>query len=167
MDAQIVQVNLQLDEAIGMATSDNELSNCLNTRLDAFEKNPPVTASEFIPLRSTVTALSLAVDLTCTTAAAAAAEFACLRTSTDVAEESLRRLWALSEDVVSESSHGAGIHVVSANSDGGTAGGGSEFKPFFRQKFDPKESTIAAFITVYEAAMRRATDEQKRNYILN
>lgn len=57
--------------------------------------------------------------------------------------------------------------MVGTNSGGGTAGGRSEFKLFFRQKFDPKESTIAAFITVHEAAMRRSTDEQKRDYILN
>lgn len=125
--------------------------------------------SESLPLRSLVASLSLAVKLTRNTAVSAASKTARLRTSLEVAKESIRRLWSLTNNVAYESSAGAGtgIHVVGANYGGGSAGEGAEFKPFFRQKFDPKESTITVFITVCETKMQRATDEKKRDYILN
>ncbi|KAJ9062549.1 hypothetical protein DSO57_1009605 [Entomophthora muscae] len=40
------------------------------------------------------------------------------------------------------------------------------YKPTFKQIFDPKTSTIAAFLKVYETVMRRATDELKKEHIL-
>ena len=40
------------------------------------------------------------------------------------------------------------------------------FKPSFKQVFDPNTSTIAAFLAIYETAMKRAPDELKREHIL-
>lgn len=70
---------------------------------------------------------------------------------------------ALTNDGASEFSEGADIHVVSSSSPGGSgsSGGSTGFKTFLRQKFNPKVSTIDAFITIYEAVMRQATSEKK------
>lgn len=81
-------------------------------------------------------------------------------------EEILRHLWDLNEDSASELSVGVGLQVVSSSltSGYGSTSGSPRLKTFFRQKFDPKEITIAVFITIYNAIMRRATEEQKGLY---
>ncbi|KAJ9078472.1 hypothetical protein DSO57_1006252 [Entomophthora muscae] len=40
-----------------------------------------------------------------------------------------------------------------------------EHTPTFKQIFNPKTSTIAAFLTIYKTALRRATDELKKEHI--
>ncbi|KAJ9077984.1 hypothetical protein DSO57_1011274 [Entomophthora muscae] len=42
----------------------------------------------------------------------------------------------------------------------------THFKPTFKQVFDPKTSTIATFLTIYETFMCRAFDEIKKEHIL-
>ena len=42
----------------------------------------------------------------------------------------------------------------------------AHFKPTFKQVFDPKTSTIASFLIIYETAMRRASDEIKKVHTL-
>ncbi|KAJ9087431.1 hypothetical protein DSO57_1033434 [Entomophthora muscae] len=54
--------------------------------------------------------------------------------------------------------------LTDSNNDGPTPE--AHFKPTFKQVFDPKTSTIAAFLTIYELAMRQASDEVKKEHIL-
>lgn len=118
---------------------------------------------DIFPIRSLVSFISYETNSTHITATAASSEAALLVASLAIAKESLCCLWYLNEDSAFEFSAGAEIHVVGLSLTSGSSltGGFPGLKPFFRKKFDPKESTIAAFITIYEAAMRRATLSKK------
>lgn len=116
--------------------------------------------SDLFITHSLITSVSSVVESTHYTSTAAAAKTSRLSTSFPIAEESLRRLWAFTDDGASESSASAGIHVVGLSLGGeeGSNNSSSSFKTFFCQKCDPKESTIAAFITIYIATMLQDTD---------
>ena len=82
--------------------------------------------------------------------------------------ENLRQLWTHIDTGDEESE--AGTHTPILVTNVGimpSPSNGNNFRPYFRQKFDPSTGTIAAFLVVYEAAMRHASDKQKFDYILN
>ena len=86
-------------------------------------------------------------------------------------EESVWLLWARQPPAASESEFTGEIHVVNTEnqntpSDSNGSSIDPNYKPSFKQVFDPKTSTIAAFLTIYETAMRRATDKLKKEHIL-
>ena len=83
-------------------------------------------------------------------------------------EENLRQLWTHinTEDEESEARAHTPILVTNVGVTPSPSNG-NNFRPYFCQKFNPSTGTIAAFLVVYEAAMRRASDEQKFDYILN
>lgn len=79
-------------------------------------------------------------------------------------EESIRHLWAQQPPSESEAELSPRINVLDSNNGGPIPE--AHFKPTFKQVFDPKTSTIAAFLTIYETAMQRASDEVKKEHIL-
>lgn len=68
-----------------------------------------------IPIRYIVSSISYDVKFTHAAGTAAAAEAACMSTLFVIAEKSLRRLWALKDNVAFESSARVDIHVVGSS----------------------------------------------------
>ena len=86
-------------------------------------------------------------------------------------EASVRQLWVNQPPAASESELSHKILMVDATLGSPFASSGSRsidpnFKPSFKQVFDPNTSTIAAFLDIYETSMKRAPDELKQEHIL-
>ncbi|KAJ9087520.1 hypothetical protein DSO57_1032545 [Entomophthora muscae] len=81
-------------------------------------------------------------------------------------------LWALYSPPKSEAKSISKIHVLKSNSQNSSNGSSNagvdpNYKPSFKQVFDPKTSTIAAFHIIYETVMYQEPDELKKEHILN
>ncbi|KAJ9053434.1 hypothetical protein DSO57_1024283 [Entomophthora muscae] len=79
-------------------------------------------------------------------------------------EDSVCQLWAKQTTTKSEAEFSPRINVLDSNNGGPTPE--AYYKPTFKQLFDPKTLTIAAFLTIYETAIRRALYEVKKENIL-
>ncbi|KAJ9081927.1 hypothetical protein DSO57_1009631 [Entomophthora muscae] len=103
----------------------------------------------FFPLIVQVQELSSHIFRVCVTAAT---------TSLTTLKEILHQLWALQPPAESKTEFIFKIHVLNSNSqdsssESANTGVNPNYKPSFKQLFDPKTSTIATFLTIYETAM--------------
>ena len=89
----------------------------------------------------------------------------CNSKALNLLEGSVCQLWALQPLTESEADSSPHINILDSNRNSGQLSE-AHFKPTFKQVFDPKTSTIAAFLTIYKTAMRRASDEVKKEHIL-
>ncbi|KAJ9081993.1 hypothetical protein DSO57_1008950 [Entomophthora muscae] len=87
----------------------------------------------------------------------------------DALEESLSLLWAIQPAAESEFERNPHINVLNQgeNSQSTSLSIDPNYKPMFKKIFVPKTSTISFFLTIYETAMKKTTDELKKEPILN
>ncbi|KAJ9088099.1 hypothetical protein DSO57_1026416 [Entomophthora muscae] len=101
---------------------------------------------------------------------------AAVETSTWVAasltplEGSLGQLWAQQPSSERKYEFSGEIHMIFSKSQDGSgstalSGTNPNYKPDFKQAFDPNTSTIVASLVVYETVMRHAPDELNWEHI--
>ncbi|KAJ9052622.1 hypothetical protein DSO57_1032397 [Entomophthora muscae] len=88
----------------------------------------------------------------------------CTADTLNTLEDSVCQLWVRQPPTKSEAEFPPYINVLNSNNGGPTPE--THFKPTFKQVFDPRTSTIAAFLTIYETAMRRASDKVNKEHIM-
>ncbi|KAJ9063208.1 hypothetical protein DSO57_1002506 [Entomophthora muscae] len=86
-------------------------------------------------------------------------------------EEGLQQLWTMQLPTESKAEFISKVHVLNHNlqdSSNGSANTGVDpkYKLSFKQVFDPKTSTIAAFFTIYKTDMHQAPVKLKKKHIL-
>ncbi|KAJ9051877.1 hypothetical protein DSO57_1000537 [Entomophthora muscae] len=86
-------------------------------------------------------------------------------------EESVCQLWTMQPPVESETEFIPKAHVLNSNSqdssnESANTGVDPNYKVSFKQVFEPKTLTIAAFLTIYEISMCQASDKLKKEHIL-
>ncbi|KAJ9080559.1 hypothetical protein DSO57_1023585 [Entomophthora muscae] len=75
-----------------------------------------------------------------------------------ILEESVHQVWALQPSAKSEAEFTSKIHVLNSNSQDSSNGSANigvspNYMPSFKQVFDPKISTIAFLLAIYETVM--------------
>ena len=79
-------------------------------------------------------------------------------------------LWTRQSPEVSHYEEDPIINILDSNTGNSSKNSGivpdPNFKPSFKQIFDPKTSTITAFLIIYKNAMFQAPEKIKREHIL-
>ncbi|KAJ9072112.1 hypothetical protein DSO57_1030503 [Entomophthora muscae] len=120
--------------------------------------------SQLAELSSVVTTQGQCLDATEQQTALANNMGTCTADTLTTLKDSVCQMWARQPPTKSEAEFSPRINVLNSNNGGPTPE--AHFKPTFKQVFDPRTSTIAAFLTIYETAMKRASDEVKKEHIL-
>lgn len=99
LEARLIQTDLQLDEAIGMASDAKNQGVRANIWLNNLDEDHLVLNSDILSINTSVSFNSSVVKSFHTTATVAAAKTACFSASFSIAKESLRRYGPLAKMV--------------------------------------------------------------------